>query len=148
MGITFLIIWIIVGFVCGVYICKSYKAKVDTLCEIGEICTALEENISHFKRPTSEFLAAYPFKTPNSDILLSQNEKSNKKTATTEVNDFKALLLEIETCETITAKSKLQAFAKRNKEKLEKAEKEYKQKGETSKKLGMLFGLLMGILWL
>ncbi|MFI3163525.1 MAG: hypothetical protein R3Y65_03660 [Bacillota bacterium] len=146
MKIAFLIIWTVVGWLCGVYICKDYKKRVEILQEISDVATVIEENITHFKRPTAEILLAYPFKTPLSDILLEKSELGGEMPK--ETADLKALLLEIETCETVTAKSKLEAFEKRNQASLENAKKQLKQKGETSQKLGILFGLLVGILWL
>lgn len=146
MKVVFLIIWTVIGWLCGLYICKDYKKKVEILQEVSDVASSTLENITHFKRPTTEILMAYPFKTPLSDILL---EKSDLKCdMPKETAQLKDLLLEIETCETVTAKSKLEAFVKKNNTALENAKKQLKQKGETSQKLGILFGLLVGILWL
>ncbi len=147
MNVAILIVWIIAGWGVGFYICKGYQKRMQLLEEMSEVCGELEDNISSFKHPTAKVLAAFPFKTQLSDILFKENylpSYIDKDVA----KSFKSLLSEIEICETVTAKSKIQAFGIKNKVLLDKAKSEYIQKGETSRKLGILFGLLFGILWM
>lgn len=147
MKIALMIIWIAVGSFGGWWLSKSYKNRVAILEESCALLEKINGSVSVSKIPTKDVLAAYPFQTPLSDILFKDGY-CVEYFKQAEAESLKNLICEIQTCKSGSAIGKIQACLSDMQKALETARKECAQKSAMSQKLGLLFGLLIGILWL
>ncbi|MFI3167046.1 MAG: hypothetical protein R3Y32_02895 [Bacillota bacterium] len=147
MTVAIMIVPICVGGFLGFYLSKSYKKRLDIIRETDDFISEVKANIKVLKRPIEEIVASFNFKTDLKEILQNSdfNSEYMKKDESAQLCET---LEEIRYLESISAQNKLAVFQEKNKITLEKAIEEYSKKGVMYQKLGLLFGLLIGILWL
>ncbi len=145
MDMINLILPILVGGFMGFYLSKSYKKRLETLLEMEKLALAINLGVANFKQPIADILEKFTFKTEVENAIQNEEYK-NEYLTKEEATSLKNLLEELSYASSGIATQKVEMFLESLKIPLEKASEEYKKRGVMYQKLGLLFGLLVGIL--
>ncbi len=137
--------WTVAGGVVGVVLSKTYKNRKEIACELFDLVCEIERNIAVYKKPIKDVLGEYKYKTAL-EKLVQKEDISEELLKKEEAVNFLVFISEMEVSQSENASVKLAIYKDEVSKIMEKAKEDNQKKGITYQKLGLLFGLAVGIL--